>query len=109
VECGTELGFMGLAAFGWLIWTTFRVTRKVRQLATGQDAPFLTGLSYGLDASTVGMLISSSFVTVFYYPYFWIQCLMISCLYAATIDRFPPIPAMKPRRRSVMTRQRASQ
>lgn len=102
VECGTELGFLGLAGFSWLIWTTFRVTRKVRQLANGHDAPFLTGLSYGLDASTVGLLISSSFVTVFYYPFFWIQCLLVSCLYAATIDRFPPTPATKPQRRSAM-------
>ena len=52
-----------------------------------------------MDGALVGMLVSSSFVTVFYYPYFWIQCLLVSCLYGATVDRFPPVAAVTQRKR----------
>lgn len=90
VEAGTELGFTGLGAFAWLIYVSYRATRRVRAIADKEKDRFLIGLSYGLDASTVGLLVSASFVTVFYYPYFWIQCLLVSCLCSATAEKYAP-------------------
>jgi O-antigen ligase len=87
LQVGTEMGFVGLGAFAWLIYLIFRSGKRVRKIA-GND-PFLVGLSHGLDASTVGLLVSSCFVTVFYYPYVWIQCLFASCLYAVAVRKYP--------------------
>jgi hypothetical protein len=84
VEAGVEFGFLGLAAFAWLILLVFRTTRRVRKMP-GQDS-FMVGLSHGLEAGTVGLIVSSSFVTVFYYPYFWIQFLLASCLCSAATE-----------------------
>lgn len=89
LQAGTELGFVGIGAFFWLIHLLFRSGRRVRSIAA--DDPFLSGLSHGLDASTVGMLVSSCFVTVFYYPYVWIQCLIVSCLHSVAVQKYPAV------------------
>jgi putative inorganic carbon (HCO3(-)) transporter len=81
IEAGIELGFLGLGAFLWLIFLVFRTTRRVISMPDQDN--FMVGLSRGLEAGTVGLVVSSSFVTVFYYPYFWIQFLLASCLYSA--------------------------
>ncbi|MDH5728608.1 MAG: hypothetical protein OEZ58_06435, partial [Gammaproteobacteria bacterium] len=41
---------------------------------------FFFSVAYGLDAGMVGFLIAGTFVTVLYYPFFWIQITMIVML-----------------------------
>ncbi|MDA3870158.1 MAG: hypothetical protein PF589_09505, partial [Gammaproteobacteria bacterium] len=40
----------------------------------------LFNLTYALDAGLIGYLVAGSFVTVLYYPFFWIQIAMIVML-----------------------------
>ncbi|MBN4068393.1 O-antigen ligase family protein [Desulfotalea psychrophila] len=80
VQCGSELGYTGLGIFLWMIIACFASTRRVRKLSRGQDDQFLAIMSYGFDAALLGYIGSGFFVTVQYYPYFWIHCAMTVCL-----------------------------
>jgi O-antigen ligase len=88
VQCGSELGYTGLAVFLVMILACFRNTSKVRQLSQGKEDQFLARMSYGFDAGLLGFLGSGFFVTVLYYPYFWIHCAMTVCLHTATWKKF---------------------
>lgn len=88
IQCGSELGYTGLAVFSAMILACFLTTKKVRKLAEHGDDKFLPVLSYGFDAALVGFLVSGSFVTVLYYPYFWIHCALTSCLYNVSIKKY---------------------
>ena len=88
VQCGSELGYSGLMVFCLMILACFMTTRKVRRLAKDKEDKFLSVLSYGFDVGLVGFLVSGSFVTVLYYPYFWIHCAMTTCLHTAAVKKY---------------------
>ncbi|MFW8600783.1 O-antigen ligase family protein [Desulfobacterota bacterium M19] len=88
LQCGTELGFAGLSVFILMIIACFVNTRMVRKLSKGRDDQFLAIMSYGFDAALLGYLGSGFFVTVMYYPYFWIHCAMTTCLHTAAQKKF---------------------
>jgi hypothetical protein len=75
-----------------MIGACFLTTRKVRKLAKDADDRFLPVLSYGFDAALVGFLVSGSFVTVLYYPYFWIHCALTTCLHTAALKKYAEVP-----------------
>ena len=83
VQCGSELGYSGLSVFGLMIISCFIITYKVRKMSLESDDKFLSTLTYGMDAALIGFMGSAFFVTVLYYPYFWIHCALTSCLYTA--------------------------
>ena len=87
VQAGSELGYSGLLVFCCMILACFFTTRRVRKLCVVNKDRFHSILSYGFDAALVGFLVSGSFVTVLYYPYFWIHCAMTTCLYTAVIKK----------------------
>lgn len=88
VQCASELGYSGLIIFVWMIWACFSNTRKVRQLRLGEKDNFLAIMSYGFDAALLGFLGSGFFVTVLYYPYFWIHCGLTTSLYTVAYKGF---------------------
>lgn len=75
IECFSELGYSGLIVFFALIITTFYLNRQTRKflLLADNHSTFLYFMAQGLDAALIGYLVSGFFVTVFYYPYFWIN------------------------------------
>lgn len=81
VQCVTELGFLGLFAFLFLILFCFITDYRVRKLCSSREDKYLACLSYGFDLALVGYLVSGSFVTVLYYPFFWIHCTLVSVMY----------------------------
>ena len=83
VQCGSELGYSGLSVFGLMIIFCFITTYKVRKISLKLEDKFLSTITYGMDAALIGFLLSASFVTVLYYPYFWIHCALTSCLYTS--------------------------
>ena len=89
IEAGSELGYSGLVAFVLLILATFvinyRTRRLVRQLPGGNL--FLLEMAHGLDAALMGYLASGFFVTVLYYPFFWINFAMTVALHRAALNR----------------------
>lgn len=79
IEAFAELGYSGLIAFVALILTTFFVnyrTRKRLGRLAARDHPrarFMWFMAHGLDGALIGFLASGFFVTVLYYPFFWIN------------------------------------
>lgn len=76
VEAGSELGFTGLFVFvgmtGVYFWQNAR-TRKRVSVKSGSPDRFLWAMTYGLDGAMIGFLASGFFVTVLYYPYYWMN------------------------------------
>ena len=89
VQVGAELGYTGLLAFLMMIWAKFEVNARTRRLARGTpgDDRFLYAMAYGLDGAMVGYLASGFFITVFYYPYFWINLAMTIALHRAMLRK----------------------
>lgn len=76
VQCMAELGYTGLLVFVALIIATLRLNHQTRKLAAaGPDPPntFIIQSSIGLDAAMVTYLVAGFFVTVLYYPFFWVN------------------------------------
>jgi len=85
VQAASELGYTGLLAFLLLIAYTFVVNARTRKLARRlPQSDFLFGMANGLDGALVGYLVSGFFVTVLYYPFFWINLAMTVALHKAT-------------------------
>ena len=102
VEAGAELGYLGLIAFAGLIAATFATNYRTRVRA--QTIPgsgvFLRSMAYGFDGALIGYMIGGFFVTVLYYPFFWINLAMAVSLYCVTMSQHermqrPPLPAAR--------------
>lgn len=87
IECFAELGYTGLLCFLALIFCTFIVNSKTRRIANTHliDSRYIVYMSHGLDCALVGYLASGFFVTVFWYPYFWINMAMTVSLYNTAV------------------------
>jgi putative inorganic carbon (hco3(-)) transporter len=88
IEAGAELGYVGLGAFLTLIASTLWVNHRTRQVAKtlGDRGRLGRHLSHGFDVALFGYLAAGFFVTVLYYPFFWINLAMTVALYHATCD-----------------------
>ncbi|MDD2541269.1 MAG: O-antigen ligase family protein [Desulfuromonadaceae bacterium] len=83
VECLSELGYAGLTVFILLIFSTFTSNSQTRRIALTSslnENKFIYYMAHGLDAALVGYLVSGFFVTVLFYPYFWINLSMTVAL-----------------------------
>lgn len=99
IEAGAELGYSGLIVFVFLILGTLWVNRRTRLLCgrLGPDGGFYKRMAYGLDAALAGFLVSGFFVTVLYYPFFWVNLSMTVALHLAARRRLrPPQRAVRP-------------
>jgi O-antigen ligase len=78
IECMSELGYTGLAVFVAMIGSTFINNFRTRRLVSqpGRENRFIFYMAHGLDGALIGFLVSGFFVTVLYYPYFWINLAM---------------------------------
>jgi len=83
IECASELGYLGLLVFLLMIIYTFVNNFKVRKIvkSSGRDNRFLYFMAHGLDGALVGYIVCGFFVTVLYYPYFWINLAMTTSLH----------------------------
>lgn len=82
IEAGAELGYTGLVVFLALMISTFFINRNTRRLAKRRPdgGRFAFFMAHGLDGAMVGFIVSGFFVTVLYYPYFWISLAMTVAL-----------------------------
>jgi putative inorganic carbon (HCO3(-)) transporter len=101
VQAGAELGYSGLICFVALIGCTFVINRRTRKLATHSpdEGRFILYMAHGLDGALVGFLASGFFVTVLYYPFFWINFAMTVALYNAALNKFKDESLSSQRRR----------
>lgn len=89
VEAGAEMGYPGLVVFLLLAGATFRLNWKTRRMGRWfEDADgFLRNTALALDASLVGYLFCGLFVTVLFYPFFWINLAMSGSVYLVARSR----------------------
>ncbi len=87
MEALAELGYTGLLSFLGLIGATVVVNARTRKLARRLPGDqFLRTTALGLDAALAGSLVSGFFVTVLYYPFFWMNLALSVALYRATLN-----------------------
>jgi probable O-glycosylation ligase (exosortase A-associated) len=75
-----ELGAAGLFLFLMLALFAFINNARTRRMAREMDNRLISNLALALDAGMIGFLVAGAFVTVLYYPFFWIQMTMIVML-----------------------------
>ena len=80
LQAASELGITGLIVFLLLVIFAFINNARTRALMKSSESSLIYNLSYALDAGLIGYLVAGSFVTVLYYPFFWIQIAMIVML-----------------------------
>lgn len=76
IQVGTDAGFLGLAVFGLLIYRTASAGRRIRKLSEatpGGDKKPYAAIARGLVVGMWGFVIAGQFVTITYYPFFWIN------------------------------------
>ena len=88
IQATSELGLIGLTGFLLMILYAFISNARTRKMAEKLDNRLLFYLAHGLDAGLVGYLVAGSFVTVLYYPFFWIQVTMIAMLNNVTRKQY---------------------
>jgi probable O-glycosylation ligase (exosortase A-associated) len=90
IQCAAELGYTGLVVFVALIFATFWINKRTRDLArAGPDPPdaFLFHMAMALDEAMIGYLVAGLFVTVLYYPFFWVNLAMSVALSGVAASR----------------------
>ncbi|MBC7350636.1 MAG: O-antigen ligase family protein [Candidatus Aminicenantes bacterium] len=70
IQVGTDAGLIGLFIFSLLVFYSLRIPRSVD---TCNDDERRVGLAKYGNISVFGFLVAGQFVTVAYYPYFWIH------------------------------------
>jgi O-antigen ligase len=86
IQAGSELGYTGLAVLVAMMLGTFLTNWRTRKLARdlGAWGDFYRSTALGLDAALIGFVASGFFVTVLYYPFFWVNISFTSALYLVT-------------------------
>lgn len=84
IQAASELGLIGLFCFLAMIVFAFKNNLQTRRMAKQLDNTLFINLSYGLDAGLIGYLVAGTFVTVLYYPFFWVQIAMIVMVHSVT-------------------------
>jgi O-antigen ligase len=86
LEAGTEMGGVGLAILLFGFSTLFMLNVSTRRIAArlGPDGRLFTAAAHGLDAGMVGFMVAGFFVTILYYPFFWIQLALTAALFNTT-------------------------
>lgn len=85
IESGTEHGLLGLGTLCALLISMLFVNARTRALARDSNDTFSIYIAHGMDAAIWGMVISSSFVTVLYYPYVWIHAAFVASLHISVL------------------------
>ncbi len=101
IQCMAELGYTGLAAFIVLILGTLWINYRTRRLLRSVRAPphsFPVQMAYAFDAAMVSYIVNGYFVTVLYYPFFWVNLAFTVALHAIARTTYRPAPAAPHRR-----------
>lgn len=80
LQLGTELGYVGLTIYLLMIMSAFNINRATRRVAARAGNNFYHWISIGLDSALVGYLVSGLFLSIVYYPFFWINLVFVVSL-----------------------------
>lgn len=88
LQASSELGYTGFFVLLMMIFWTFRMnSRTRRRMKRLPDGDYLYYMSLGLDAGLVGFMVAGFFVTVLYYPFFWVNYAMTAALFLVARDK----------------------
>ena len=82
IQAASELGIPGLLVFILMALSVFVINARTRNYARQAENKFLIYMAHGLDGGLIGYLVSGFFVTVLFYPFFWVQMSMTVALNA---------------------------
>jgi len=85
IQIGTDTGLLGLIVILFTILAQFKMNWRLRKkcdLSSATDM-FYFEMSRGLDLALMGFLVAGQFVTVTYYPFFWINLALVTALNTA--------------------------
>ena len=82
LQAGSELGYPGLLLLFAMIAAYFVNQKRVRErlVQLNQSRSYLYGLSHGLDICMIGFIVNGFFITVLYYPFFWMLLILSASL-----------------------------
>lgn len=98
IQVTAELGLLGLGVFLVLVALSFVINRRTRKML-GPGDQFFRLVSHGLDASMATFLLAGQFVTVLYYPYFWINLTLTVALHESCRRDLGPVRRVRGRLR----------
>jgi len=83
IQAASELGYPGLILFIAMMFHGFRNQIKSRAILYEKKNtdPFLYGLSHGIDLCLFGFAANGMFITVLYYPFFWMLLVLSTSLH----------------------------
>jgi len=73
IEAASTIGVPGMILYVFMILQVFVINARTRANAKKLGNNFIFYTAHGLDAGLVGYLVSSFFITVLFYPIFWMQ------------------------------------
>ena len=87
IQIAAESGLLGLFGFLLLVIYAFVINARTRKMALQIEHKLYYFMTYGLSMGLVGYLVAGTFVTVFYYPFFWVQIALIVALHNITRNK----------------------
>lgn len=88
IEIAAESGLLGFFGFLLLLIYALVINGRTRKMALELNHKLFYFLTYGFSMGLVGYLVAGTFVTVFYYPFFWVQIAFIVALHNVTKFKF---------------------
>jgi O-antigen ligase len=85
VEILSQMGYLGLVIFVWLLCSIFVVNTRTRRMlkAVGPRGRFLSLMTRGMDDGVIAFAVAGYFMSVALYPFVWFQLAMTAALHAA--------------------------
>lgn len=80
VEAAAEVGLIGFSLFVILNLGVFFINAKTRKHALKANNRFIFYMSHGMDAAMIGFIVAGTFVSVLFYPMFWLHLAMAIAL-----------------------------
>ena len=80
IQVGTDAGFIGLGVFLMLILGAFATMWRLGRQAYARGDPFVYNMSKGMNLALLGYVVAGQFVTVTYYPFFWIHLTFVAIM-----------------------------
>ncbi len=74
VQAFTETGLVGITVLVWVMIIIYKRNREARELYFDENRsnPWIVNASYAVDTSLVGYAVAGSFLTVLYFPHFFL-------------------------------------
>lgn len=82
LQIGSTLGYSGLLIYILILFRSYSLNRKCKSILSARNENnWMTVYCKGLDLSLIGYLIGSTFMSVAFYPYIYLQLMISQSIY----------------------------